>query len=136
MVVLGVAHPSVRTYDRRMSSASEFAPQTGLGEGPLGAAQAADRQIARLYAQRARSLAQFAAARPASADRAQGEPGAMSAERWAVRPELLKPVSEWAAQEASIAFARTQAWAGGQLEESVTLVQRLPGTLAALEGGL
>src|SRR3954451_500839 len=90
MVVFGVAHPPVRTYDRHMSSGSEFAPQTGLGEGALGAAQAADRQIARLYAQRARSLAEFCAARPASADRAQGEPGAMSAARWAVRPEILR----------------------------------------------
>src|SRR3954451_18140657 len=127
MVFLGVAHPSVRTYDRHMSSTSEFAPQTGLGDGPLGAAQAADRQIARLYAQRARSLAEFCAARPASADRAQGEPGAMSAERWQVRPEILRPVSEWATQEASIGLTRTQSRTVGLLEESCTLVAELPG---------
>src|SRR4051794_26135596 len=119
-----------------MSSASEFAPQTGLGDGPLGAAQAADRQIARLYAQRARSLAEFCAARPASADRAQGEPGAMSAERWQVRPELLRPVSEWAAQEAAIGLTCTRGRAEGLLDESLTLVSRLPGTLAALEAGM
>src|SRR3954454_16042943 len=136
MVFLGVAHPSVRTYDRHMSSTSEFAPQTGLGDGPLGAAQAADRQIARLYAQRARALAEFAAARPASADRAQGEPGAMSTDRWAVRPELLRPVSEWATPEAAIALTRSQTRAAGMLAESCALVSRLPGTLAALEAGL
>src|SRR3954454_19736573 len=136
MVVFGVAHPPVRTYDRHMSSGSEFAPQTGLGEGPLGAAQAADRQIARLYAQRARALAEFCAARPASADRAQGEPGAMSAARWAVRPEILRPVSEWATQEASIGLTRTQSRTVGLLEECCRLVARLPGTLGALEGGL
>ena len=44
-------------------------------------------------------MAEFAATRPATADRAQGEPGAMSAERWAARPEILRPVSEWAGRE-------------------------------------
>jgi hypothetical protein len=138
------ARAARRTRARRLRRAAErastewpaFAPQVALGSGALGEAQAADREIGRLYALRARKLAEFAAARPASADRAQGEPGAMSAERWALRPEILKPTSEWAAQEASIAFTRTQAWASGQLEEALTLVQRLPGTLAALEGGL
>jgi hypothetical protein len=125
-----------RAAERASTDWPEFAPQVDLGSGALGEAQAADREIGRLYALRARKLAEFAAARPASADRAQGEPGAMSAERWALRPEILKPTSEWAAQEASIAFTRTQAWAGGQLEEALTLVQRLAGTLAALEGGL
>src|SRR3954454_9527888 len=114
----------------------EFAPQTALGDGPLGAAQAADREMSRLYAQRARALAEFCAGRPASADRAQGEPGAMSAARWAVRPEILRPVSEWATQEASIGLTRTQSRAVGLLEECCTLVAKLPGTLASLEGGL
>jgi hypothetical protein len=61
--------------ERSATEWPEFAPQTSLGDGALGAAQAADRQIARLYAQRARALAEFCAARPASVDRAQGEPG-------------------------------------------------------------
>ncbi|WP_448628280.1 HNH endonuclease [Geodermatophilus sp. URMC 64] len=113
-----------------------FTPQTGLGEGPLGAAQAADREIARLFAVRARALAEFSESRPASADRAQGERGAMSPERWASRPETLRPVSEWAAQEASIGLVRGRGRAEGLLDESRTLVQKLPGTLAALEGGL
>ena len=81
-----------------------FAPPVGLSAGPLGAAQAADREIARQTAVRARAVAEFAATRPASADRAPGEPGAMSAERWAARPQLLRGVSEWAAAELAIAL--------------------------------
>ena len=53
-------------------------PPVGLSSGPLGAVQAADREIARQTAVRARAVAAFAAGRPASADRAQGERGAMS----------------------------------------------------------
>jgi hypothetical protein len=55
----------------------EFAPPVGLSSGPLGVVQAADREIARLTAVRARAVAEFAASRAASADRAQGEPGAI-----------------------------------------------------------
>src|SRR5919107_3651893 len=61
------------------------APLVGWASGPLGAVQAADREISRHTAIRARAVAEFAASRPASADRQQGEPGAMSAERWAAR---------------------------------------------------
>src|SRR3954451_4791849 len=113
-----------------------FAPQVALGCGPLGEAQAFDREIARLYAGRARALAAFTAQRPASADRAQGAPGAMSAERWAGRSDVLRPVSEWAAQEAAIGLTRSRTGAELLLEESRLLVLRLPGTVAALEGGL
>jgi hypothetical protein len=63
------------------------APAVGWASGPLGAVQAADREIARQTAQRARWLAEFAATRPASADRPPGATGAMSAERRASRPE-------------------------------------------------
>jgi len=63
--------------------------------GPLGAVQAAGRELARQTAVRARAGAEFAASRPASTDRAQGERGAMSAERWAARADVLRPVSEW-----------------------------------------
>jgi hypothetical protein len=113
-----------REAERASTEWPEFAPQVELGRGPLGEAQAADREIARLYALRARKVAAFAAGRPAAMDRAQGEPGAMSAERWAVRPDVLKQVSEWATQELSIAFTRSQTRAAGLLEESVTLVRR------------
>src|SRR4051795_8170808 len=80
-------------------TAPAFATPTAVSAGPLGVAQAADREIARLTAVRARALAEFAASRPASVDRQQGERGAMSPQRWAARPEVLRPVSEWATQE-------------------------------------
>jgi hypothetical protein len=106
-----------------------------LSSGPLGAVQAADREIARQTALRARAVAEFAASRPATTDRAQGEPGAMSPDRWAARPELLHSVSEWAAQELVVALSISTEAAEALLLRSLTLVHRLPGTLAALEAG-
>ncbi|MGY1733281.1 DUF222 domain-containing protein [Geodermatophilus sp. SYSU D01045] len=111
------------------------APPVGLSSGPLGAVQAADREIARQTALRARAVAAFAASRAASADRQQGERGAMSAERWAARPDALRPVSEWATQELAVALALSSEAAQALLERSLTLVHRLPRTLAALEAG-
>lgn len=111
------------------TSAGELSP------GLLGAVQAADREIARQTALRARAVAEFAATRPASLDRAQGERGAMSAERWAARPEVLRPVSEWAAQELTVALSLSETAAEALLTRSLTLVHRLPATLAALEAG-
>src|SRR3954451_13501387 len=110
-------------------------PGVGWASGPLGAAQAADRELSHQVALRYRAIAAFAATRPASADRAQGEPGAMSAERWAARAEVLRPVSEWAAQELAVALAITETAAEALLTRSLTLVHRLPATLAALEAG-
>src|SRR4051812_1336390 len=120
----------------RTSTLGAAAPSVGWAVGPLKAVQAADREISRQTAVRARAVAEFAASRPASADRAQGERGAMSAERWAARPEVLRSVSEWATPELAIALNLTQQGAEKLLEESLTLVHRLPGTLAALESGL
>jgi hypothetical protein len=99
-------------------------------------AQAADREIARQTAVRARAVAEFAATRPAAVDRVQGEPGAMSAERWAARPQVLRPVSEWAAQELVVGLSITAEAAEQLLERSLLLVHRLPATLAALESGV
>ena len=113
----------------------EFAPPVALSAGPLGAVQAADREIARQTAVRARAVAEFAATRPATADRVQGEPGTMSAERWNARPEILRPVSEWAGRELMVALSITAEAAEALLRRSLTLVHRLPGTLAALEAG-
>jgi hypothetical protein len=70
---------------RQISTRAVVAPVVGWASGPLGVVQAADRRIARATAVRARAVAAFAASRPAEADRAQGERGAMSAERWAAR---------------------------------------------------
>ncbi len=111
-------------------------PSVGWAVGPLGAVQAAAREMSRQAALRARAVAAFAASRPATTDRAQGERGAMSAERWAARAAVLRPVSEWAAQELSIALNVTVAAAEAELERSLTLVTRLPQTLDALQGGV
>lgn len=124
---------------RRAAEASrewpEFAPPVALSDGPLGAVQAADREIARQTARRARAVAEFAATRPATADRAQGEPGAMSAGRWATRPDSLRQVSEWAGRELVVALSIGAEAAEALLRRSLDLVHRLPGTLAALEAG-
>jgi len=112
-----------------------FVPPVALSEGPLGAVQAADREIGRQTALRARAVAEFAATRPADADRAQGEPGAMSPERWAARPDVLRGVSEWAGQELVIALGIGSEAADALLTRSLNLVHRLPGTLAAVEAG-
>src|SRR5688500_3863031 len=84
------AHGGRRADARASTEWPEFAPPVALSDGPLGAVQAADREIARQTAAKARAVAEFAAIRPASADRAQGEPGAMSAERCSARPEILR----------------------------------------------
>jgi hypothetical protein len=117
------------------SSTGSPAPSVGWASGPLGEVQAADRAIARATAVRARAVAEFAATRPASADRPQGEHGAMSAERWAGRAAVLRPVSEWATQELAVALSLTARAAEELLERSLTLVHRLPWVLAALEAG-
>ena len=129
------ARASRRRSKKDSAEWPEFAPPVALSDGPLGAVQAADREIARQTALRARAVAEFAASRPASADRAQGEPGAMSEDRWAARPEVLRSVSEWAAQELVVAQSISSEAAERLLTESLTLVHRLPGTLAALEAG-
>jgi hypothetical protein len=112
-----------------------FAPPVQLATGPLGVVQAADREIARQTAIRAQALAEFAATRPATVDRPQGTKGAMSPQRWAARPELLREVSEWATPEITIALSRSAGPAETMLDRALTLVHRLPGTLAALLAG-
>ena len=59
----------------------------------------------------------------------------MSPERWAARPESLRGVSEWAAQELVVALSISSEAAESLLTRSLALVHRLPGTLAALEAG-
>ena len=110
-------------------------PAVGWAAGALRAAQAADREVSRQSALRYRAVAAFALTRPASVDRPQGSAGAMSAERWAARPELLRSVSEWATQELVVALSLSSAAAEALLVRSLTLVHRLPATLDALEVG-
>ncbi len=118
------------------TTAPACAPSVGWASGPLGEVQAADREISRQTAVRARAVAAFAASRPASADRPAGTPGAMRADRRAARADVLVDVSEWAAQELVVALSISAAAAEALLTRSLTLVHRLPRTLAALESGL
>ena len=63
---------------RRAAEAStawpEFAPPVAVADGPLGAVQAADREMARLTALRARAVAEFAAWPTATGPRASRVP--------------------------------------------------------------
>ena len=118
------------------TSAWPAAPPVGWATGPLGAVQAADREIARHKAVRFRAVAEFAGSRPASVDRQPGEPGAMSAERRASRPAVMDDVSEWAAPELVVALSISQQAAERLLADSLTMVHRLPSALDALEAGL
>ena len=124
------------TIERMDDGGGVGTPVVGWATGPLGAVQAADREIARQAALRARAVAAFAATRPASADRPADQPGAMSEERRAARPEILADVSEWAAQELVVALSISSTAAEALLTRSLTLVHRLPRTLAALESGM
>ena len=108
------------------STVGAAAPVVGWACGPLGLVQAADREIARQTALKARAVAEFAESRPADVDRAQGERGAMSAERWAARAEVLRPVSEWVTAELAIALNLTRPGAEALLAESLTLVHGCP----------
>ena len=104
------------------TSGAVGAPTVGWASGPLGEVQAAAREISRLTAVRARAVAAFAASRPASVDRQQGERGAMSAERWAARPEVLRPVSQLSDEDWDVVAGQEDV--GGQtafeLEEPVS----------------
>ncbi|WP_336027544.1 HNH endonuclease signature motif containing protein [Geodermatophilus sp. FMUSA9-8] len=111
------------------------APPVGWARGPLALVQACDQEVSRRSALRYRAVAAFALSRPSSVDRPQGTRGAMAADRWAARPELLRSVSEWATQELSIALSLTSTAAENLLTTSLTLVHRLPATLDALESG-
>ncbi|PRY43261.1 hypothetical protein LY71_117121, partial [Geodermatophilus tzadiensis] len=59
---------TIERVDDVLTAPVPSAPPVGWASGPLGAVQAADREIARQTALRARAVAQFAAARPASGD--------------------------------------------------------------------
>ncbi|MCW2683374.1 MAG: uncharacterized protein JWP33_1287 [Blastococcus sp.] len=124
-----------RQTEQASAERPALAPPVALSSGPLGAVQSADREIGRQTAVRARAVAAFAATRPSTADRAQGEPGAMSAQRWNARAEILRPVSEWAGAELMVALSISAEAADALLTRSLTLAHRLPGTLAALEAG-
>jgi hypothetical protein len=106
------------------------------GAPPLARAAAAAREMARLSAVVATSLAEFARCRPAALfDRQRGERGAMSAATRAARPAALTAVSEWAVDEVAPTLRISSAAATAQLAEALVLVERLPGTLRRLSRG-
>jgi hypothetical protein len=106
------------------------------GAGHLERARAADRVVSRESAVRARELAAFARARPASLmDRGEGEVGAASAASRSTRPAVLVTVSEWAADEAAAALGLSTSAATTLLTECLVLVDLLPRTLTMLEQG-
>ncbi|SOE02684.1 protein of unknown function, partial [Blastococcus haudaquaticus] len=106
------------------------------GAGHLRAAAEAQRVQSEAAAQQARALAGFAAARPASVlDRADPEVGAAAASSRAARPAALTAVSEWAVDEVMVGLSLSAPAAAALLADSITLVQQLPATLAALEVG-
>ena len=106
------------------------------GAAHLDDALAAAKQVASAEASRARALAAFARNRPAAMfDRAPGERGAASADSRAARPAALTDVSEWAVDEAAATLGMSGRAASQLLTDAVTLVEGLPGTLAALAAG-
>ncbi len=116
--------------------ASELDRLLAAGARPLARATAASREIARLSAVVATSLAEFARCRPAASfDRQPGERGAMSAATQAARPAALSEVSEWAVDEVAPTLRISGPAATAQLAESVVLAERLPLTLRLLSRG-
>ncbi|MGY1650955.1 DUF222 domain-containing protein [Geodermatophilus sp. SYSU D01119] len=144
--VLDLAYPEERTerrwevaggrHHRRVPGADELDRLLVLGSETLSRARAAARRGAREAAVLAVSLADLARCRPAGRfDRQPGERGAMSAASRAARPPVLAGVSEWAVDEVAVALRTSGQAAGAMLEEAVTLVERLPATLAQLARG-
>jgi hypothetical protein len=101
----------------------------------LSEVRAAQAMIGVQEARRARAVAAFCRSRPASLDRSDSEAGAAAAATRAARPEALAVVSEWAVDEVAVALSLTQSGASRMVVQSLLLVDRLPGTLAALQRG-
>lgn len=107
------------------------------GTAVLAQAAASAQAASRAAAAEVRALAAFARFRPQRQfDRQPGERGAMSAASRAARPEALSEVSEWAADEVALALRIGGPAASGRLSDALTLVERLPATLALLDEGL
>ncbi|WP_369138466.1 HNH endonuclease signature motif containing protein [Modestobacter versicolor] len=86
-------------------------------------------------AYRARWIADFCRARPASGDRPDTEVGAAAAATRAARSSVLVSVSEWAVDEVATALCLTAARAESWMVQSLQLVHLLPATLEALAEG-
>ena len=120
--------------DERFPLLGRFRGLLEAGAERLAGARAAYREQCRLAAVQVRELAAFAALRPAGAlDRPDEEVGAAAAASRAARPAALTKVSEWAVDEVMLALGLSSAVATGLLADSITLAERLPATVDALE---
>jgi len=123
--------------DARFPGLSRFRGLLEAGAQHLAVAAAAQVEQSRQAGRQARALAAFAAQRPAAVlDRPDDEVGSAAAASRAARPAALTPVSEWAVDEVMVALGLSAQAAAGQLADAVTLAERLPATLAALEAGV
>ncbi|MGY1844136.1 DUF222 domain-containing protein [Modestobacter sp. SYSU DS0875] len=126
---LGGETPRWQTAAGRLSASFE------AGGYHLAGVRAAQAAIGAHEARRARAIAAFCRSRPSSLDRPENEIGAAAAATRAARPSALAPVSEWAVDEVAVALSLTDAAATRVVVQSLQLVERLPGTLRALERG-
>jgi hypothetical protein len=88
----------------------------------------------KLWAYRVEMVAELAARRPAARDRAPGRPGA-AAPGWTTSSWVLDGTSEFLPDEIAMIFTISRAQATQLAEVALTLVHRLPDTLAALPDG-
>ena len=123
--------PTRRTAD----GAARLTASFEAGALHLQELRAAQAMIGAQEACRARAIAAFCRSRPASLDRPAAEVGAAAAATRAARPSALAAVSEWAVDEVAVTLSLTEAGASRVVVMSVQLVERLPGTLAALARG-
>ncbi|WP_369137631.1 HNH endonuclease signature motif containing protein [Modestobacter versicolor] len=112
-----------------------LAAQLEAGALHLSEIRSAQAVIGAQEARRARAIAAFCRCRPASLDRPASEIGAAAAATRAARPSALTTVSEWAVDEVAVALSLGESGASRLVVQSLHLVERLPGTLRALETG-
>ncbi|MCW2578271.1 MAG: putative endonuclease, partial [Modestobacter sp.] len=117
------------------ATATALADSFEAGATHLAEVRAAQAMIGAQEARRARAVAAFCRSRPASLDRPDSEVGAAAAATRAARPSSLAAVSEWAVDEVALALSLTESSATRIAVQSLQLVDRLPGTLDALEQG-
>src|SRR4051812_20582283 len=120
---------------RTTDAASRLSASFEAGSLHIAEGRAAQGMIGAHQARRARAGAAFCPSRPATLDRPDSEIGAAAAATRAARPSALAAVSEWAVDEVATALSVTESSATRTVVQSLQLVERLPGTLAALERG-
>jgi hypothetical protein len=118
-----------------LDAASRLSAEFEAGALHLSQVRSAQATIGAQEARRARAIAAFCRSRPASLDRSDAEVGAATAATRAARPAALLPVSEWAVDEVAVALSLTESATSRIVVMSLHLVERLPGTLTALERG-